>query len=51
MSESLAIHEYVAAKWMPELLGKTVQERATVTMLSKLLTELKLATTMPCFTG
>ena len=51
LTESLAIHEYIAQKWMPELLGRTVYERAKVSMISKILMELKFATTMPCFVG
>jgi glutathione S-transferase len=34
LSEHLAIHEYIADKWMPELLGKSKTARAQVSMLS-----------------
>jgi hypothetical protein len=43
LTESIAIREYIILKWMPELLGRTVNERGKVFFISKLIIELKLA--------
>lgn len=37
----IAIHQYVADKWMPELLGKTTEQRAMVDMLAGVLSNLR----------
>lgn len=49
LTETLAIQEYIAAKWCPELLGTTSQERATVAMLMNVVNDLKWAVTKPCY--
>ena len=43
MTESLAIHRYIADKWKPELLGTNVQHRAHVTMISHIVNDFKWA--------
>jgi len=35
LSETAAIHKYIAHKWAPELLGKNSQEFATAEMMSE----------------
>jgi glutathione S-transferase len=42
LSESLAIHRYIADKWKPELLGTDPKHRAHVSMLSQIVSEFKL---------
>lgn len=51
LTETLAIHIYIADKWKPELLGSTPEERAFVNMLTGPLLDIKLGTTIPCYTG
>lgn len=51
LTETTAIHEYLAAKYMPELLGSTYQERAKVAMLVGKIQDAKWAITKPCYTG
>ena len=41
MTETMAIHKYLADKYKPELLGTTPQERGTVNMLAGVLSDLK----------
>jgi len=50
ITEHLAIHQYVSEKWMPSLLGNTVEERAKVRMLTGVLWELRRLTTIGCYT-
>ena len=33
ITEHMAIHRYIAEKWMPELLGKTLEAKTKVDML------------------
>lgn len=33
ITEHMAIHQYIADKYMPSLLGRTIEEKATVDML------------------
>ena len=47
----IAIHQYVADKWMPELLGRTAQERATVDMIAGVLSELRTYIDEHCHSG
>ena len=49
-TETMAIHKYIADKWMPEVLGKTAAEKGQANMLAGVIMELKLGTTMPCYT-
>ena len=49
MTETFAIHQYIADKWKPELLGRTSEERALVNMVSGPLHELKGKTTIPAY--
>ena len=50
ISEHMAIHQYIAEKWMPELLGRTLEERAKVDMLAGNIWDLKKVATMGCYT-
>merc|ERR1712153_5558 len=50
MTETLAIHTYIAEVWKPELLGKTPQEKARAQMFWNVVFDLKVKTTMPCYT-
>ena len=50
MTETLAIHKYLADTYKPELLGKTPQERARAQMLWNVCNDLKMKATMPCYT-
>ena len=49
LSESLAIHRYIADKWKPELLGADAQHRAHVSMLSQIVSEFKFALVPDCY--
>ena len=51
LTETTAIHEYLAAKYSQELLGTTYEERAKVAMLVGKIQDAKWAITMPCYTG
>lgn len=50
MTETLAIHEYIAQKWKPELLGQDLKHRAQVSMLANVVYDLKQKITIPCYT-
>ena len=49
MSEHIPIHNYLAEKFNPALLGTSPQQRAKVAMLSAPLKDLKMGITMPCY--
>lgn len=51
LTEHLAIHKYVADKWMPSLLGTNLYERAHVDMLCGVIWDLKKSATMGCYMG
>ena len=51
ITETAAIHIYVADKWMPALLGDSAEQRAKVNMLYGIIFELKLKVTIPCYMG
>ena len=53
LTESIAIHRYLADKYMPELLGRTETQRAEVSMLEGIIcgAGLKNAVTHPCYTN
>merc|ERR1712127_50172 len=50
ISETMAIHKYIADAWKPEVLGKTAADKAHANMLAGVSTDLKMGTTMPCYT-
>lgn len=47
ITETLAIHEYVATKWDEDLVGKTPKDRAQVYMMANVVMELKKNVTGP----
>ena len=49
LTETLAIHKYLAEKYSPELLGKDLKEKAKVNMVSGVIGDLKGAATRPCY--
>ena len=51
ITETFAIHRYIAEKWKPELCGTNPADRARITMVSKLLNDFKLGVNMPCYKG
>mmetsp|Transcript_44417 Transcript_44417/g.53715 ORF Transcript_44417/g.53715 Transcript_44417/m.53715 type:complete len:236 (+) Transcript_44417:82-789(+) len=51
LTETLAIHHYIADVWDKELLGVTAQERARVLMFWGVIGDLKSQTTTPCYTS
>ena len=51
LTESLAIHKYIADKWQPELLGRDVAERANVNMLAGVISEMQWAVRWPCYSS
>jgi glutathione S-transferase len=51
LTEHMAIHQYIADKWNPELLGTTPEERAEVEMLAGVILDLKKKTAGPCYSN
>jgi glutathione S-transferase len=51
MSETNAIHEYIAAKWMPKVMGSNPSERGQVAMLGNIVHEMIMGVAMPCYSG
>lgn len=52
MSETAPIHEYIASKWKPELLGRNPQQRAKVNMVGNVIHDLAFnGLAMPCIKG
>lgn len=51
LTETAAIHKYLADKYDDKLLGKDAQHRAQVNMIQGIIGDLKMATTMPCYMG
>ena len=49
LSETMAIHKYIADKWNPELLGKDAETRAEVNMVAMIFIEWKFKTAVPCY--
>ena len=49
MTETQPICRYVAAKWGPELLGKSLEDKARVDMLSNAMNDWKNATVFNCY--
>ena len=51
LTESMAIHKYIARKWSPALLGANALEYANAEMLTEFVGKLKGWVTMPSYTG
>ena len=52
MSETAPIHEYIASKWKPELLGRNPQQRAKVNMVGNVFHDLAFnGLAIPCIKG
>lgn len=51
VSETSAVHRYIALKYKPETLGKTVEEQAVVDMLYSKLNDLQNGIIGSCFSG
>ena len=51
ITEHMAIHQYIADKWMPSLLGSTPEERALVEQIAGVFKDIKYAVIIPCLTG
>ena len=51
LTETYAIMKYLADKYKPELLGANPQERSRIAMAAGVVTDVKMATTMPCYRG
>ena len=49
VTETFAIHQYLAAKYSPDLLGKTPAEQAHIAMLAGKIYETKMAITGPSY--
>lgn len=47
----MAIHLYIADKWMPSLLGSTPEERALVEQIAGVFKDIKYSVIIPCLTG
>lgn len=51
ISETAGIMMYIAKKWRPSLLGETAAELGKANMLWDAVLKLKMALTVPCYTG
>jgi len=51
MTETCAIHSYIADKFAPHLRGNSVEERAEVDMVAGVLHSNKMKGSMPCYTN
>ena len=49
LTETAAIHRYIANKYAPELNGITIIDKANVDMLHGPILDLKNSITMPCY--
>jgi len=49
LSETLAIHEYIAEAFDKALLGKNAKDKATVNMLVGVIKDLRMKAVMPCY--
>jgi glutathione S-transferase len=49
ITETAAIHRYIANKWMPELCGKTTEDKGQVDMIWGVINDLKGSVTGPCY--
>ena len=51
LTETFAIHKYLADKYAPELLGMNAEQQGVVQMLSGVLLDIKNGVTRPCYSG
>ena len=51
ITETVAIMQYIAKKWRPELLGRSAAEVGRVNMLLAHVVQLKMKSTGPCYSG
>ena len=51
ISETYAVHNYIAQKYCPELIGETPQEKARCHMLQRVGNDVFVANMMKCFAG
>ena len=51
LTETFAIHKYLADKFAPELLGTDAEQQGVVNMLSGVILDIKNGVTGPCYSG
>jgi len=50
LSETMAIHQYIAENWNPELAGATVEERGKLDMVRSVLSDVNMKARKGCYT-
>ena len=51
LSESMAIHQYIAENWNPELAGATIEERGKLDMVRAVLGDISGKVRPPCYSA
>jgi len=49
LSESMAIHQYIAENWNPELCGETVEDKGRLEMVRSVVADVSQKTRGPCY--